>query len=59
MKKFIFILIATVISGCSNVQHHDGKEQITVEVNSDKPCKISYRPKHVIRQCRQDSNIND
>jgi len=52
MRKVLFILIVSTISGCSNVQHYDGKGSTTAETNSEKPCKISYRPKHVIRTCQ-------
>lgn len=50
MKKFI--LIAIMITGCSNVQHNVEEEINTIEADSDKVCKYVYRPRHVLMQCR-------
>jgi len=53
MIKYIFVLIAIGISGCSNLNNFNFDESSVKQDESKYECYKISRPKHVITQCKR------
>jgi protein involved in sex pheromone biosynthesis len=51
MKKQTLVLLAIILSGCSNVQNSNNEESLEKQTNDNKVCKKISRHKSVIKRC--------